>query len=59
MSQTITIPKSFLDELVSRLERLEKAVFKKDKIKQALNTYKDEKEKGELKKLIRIDDLFE
>jgi hypothetical protein len=58
MAQTITISKSFFDELLIRLERLEKVVFKKNGILNSIRTYKDEKQKGELKKLKNVDELF-
>jgi hypothetical protein len=56
--QTINISKSTLDELINRVERLEKAVFEKNSIENALETYKQEKQKGKLKKLQSVDELF-
>lgn len=57
MSQTVTIPKSTLDDVLKRLERLEKIVLNND-VDKAIGIYKDEKQKKKLKKLKNIDDLF-
>jgi uncharacterized protein (UPF0335 family) len=56
--QLITIPKSALEELINRIGRLEKAVFEKNSLDKVINTYKQEKQKGKLKKLQSIDELF-
>lgn len=59
MSQTITISKSLIEELLGRVERLEKMVLRKSPIMKAIDTYEEEKHKGTLKKLKTVDELFD
>jgi len=58
MTQILTVPKSLYDQLIDRIARLEKAVFKNNKIMHAIDNYKEEKEKGKLRQLKKIDELF-
>ncbi len=58
MTQIITVSKSLYDHLLERIARLEKVVFKNSKIMHAIDNYKEEKEKGKLRQLKKIDELF-
>ena len=60
MSQSISISKSFFEELVDRIGRLEKAVFKNshDKILHSVKEYEEEKRQGKLTRLKNVSDLF-
>ncbi|MFQ5866167.1 MAG: hypothetical protein ACE5IW_13175 [bacterium] len=58
MAQTVTIPKSILQELIDRITRLEKIVLGETQVLKAIKIYEDEKKKGKLKKLKTIDELF-
>ena len=58
MTQLITIPKSIYSQLLDRVTRLEKTVFKNSKVMQMIDIYRTEKNKGKLKKLKKIDELF-
>ncbi len=58
MSETITISKSVLEELITRVRVLEKAVFKKNKAFPAVDVYLKEKKAGKLRKLKAVEELF-
>jgi len=60
MSQSISIPKSVFEELVDRISRLEKAVFRNrhDKVLHSVGKYEEEKKQGKLNKLKNVNELF-
>lgn len=58
MNQLITISKSMFDQLLNRVAKLEETVFKNSEVTHMVGIYKNEKNKGKLKKLKKIDDLF-
>lgn len=60
MSQSISIPRSILEELVDRISRLEKAVFKNshDRVLHSIARYEEEKKQGKLTKLKNVNELF-
>ena len=60
MSQAISISKSVFEELVDRISRLEKAVFRNshDKVLHSVQQYEEEKRHGELTKLKSVNELF-
>lgn len=60
MSQSISISKSVFEELVDRISRLEKAVFRRnyDKVLHSVEKYEEEKKQGKLTKLKNVNELF-
>ena len=60
MSQSISVSKSVFDELVDRISRLEKAVFKSsdDRVLHSVKQYEEEKKQGNLTKLKNVNQLF-
>ena len=60
MSQSISVSKSVFEELVDRISRLEKAVFKSsdDRVRHLVKQYEEEKKQGKLTKLKSVNQLF-
>jgi len=60
MSQSIGISKSVFVELVDRISRLEKAVFRNshNKVLHSVEKYEEEKKQGKLTKLKNVNELF-
>ena len=60
MSQAISIPKSVFEELIDRIGRLEKAVFKNshDRVLYSVKKYEEEKKEGKLTRLKSVNELF-
>jgi hypothetical protein len=60
MSQSISISRSVFEELVDRIGRLEKAVFRNshDKVLHSVEKYEEEKRQGRLTKLKNVNELF-
>ena len=58
MPQTMTISKSVFEELLGRISRLERIVFGKNPVIQAIKLYEEEKQSGRLKKLNNPQELF-
>lgn len=60
MAQSISISRSVFVELVDRISRLEKAVFKNshDKVLHSVKKYEEEKKQGRLTKLKNVNELF-
>lgn len=60
MSQSISISKPIFEDLIDRISRLEKAVFRNshDKVLHSVEKYVEEKKQGKLTKLKNVNELF-